>query len=66
VSRAFERSAQKAPEPDPVAATIVSAAFSGWTMRRTPKGEASPMRKLRRAMPAGPVDASLRKTFGLA
>jgi len=24
------------------------------------------LRKLRRFMPAGPVDASLRKTFGLA
>jgi hypothetical protein len=35
-------------------------------MRRTPKGEASLLRKLRRFMPAGPVDASLRKTFGLA
>jgi NADP-dependent 3-hydroxy acid dehydrogenase YdfG len=34
-------------------------------MRRTPKGEASLLRKLRRFMPAGPVDGSLRKTFGL-
>jgi NAD(P)-dependent dehydrogenase (short-subunit alcohol dehydrogenase family) len=65
VSRAVVRSVQKAPGPDTVASTIVDAAFSGWTMRRTPKGEASLLRKLRRFMPAGPVDASLRKTFGL-
>jgi len=43
----------------------VDAAFGGWAMRRTPKGEASLLRKLRRFMPAGPVDGSLRKTFGL-
>jgi NAD(P)-dependent dehydrogenase (short-subunit alcohol dehydrogenase family) len=66
VSRAIVASVQKAPGPDTVAATIVDAAFSGWTMRRTPKGEATLLRKLRRFMPAGPVDASLRKTFGLA
>jgi len=59
------RSVQKAPGPDSVATIIVDAAFSGWAMRRTPKGEASLLRKLRRFMPAGPVDGSLRKTFGL-
>lgn len=64
-SQAIVRSVQKAPEPDGVATTIVEAAFGGWAMRRTPKGEASLLRKLRRFMPAGPVDASLRKTFGL-
>lgn len=31
----------------------------------SPKGEASLLRKLRRFMPAGPVDAGLRKTFGI-
>jgi hypothetical protein len=46
------RSVQKAPGPDSVATIIVDAAFSG-------------LRKLRRFMPAGPVDGSLRKTFGL-
>jgi NAD(P)-dependent dehydrogenase (short-subunit alcohol dehydrogenase family) len=66
VSKAIVRSVQKAPGPDTVAATIVDAAFGPWTMRRTPKGEASLLSKLRRFMPAGPVDASLRKTFGLA
>jgi NAD(P)-dependent dehydrogenase (short-subunit alcohol dehydrogenase family) len=65
-SRAIVQSVQKAPGPDTVAATIVDAAFGNWKMRRTPKGEASLLRKLRRFMPAGPVDASLRKTFGLA
>jgi hypothetical protein len=35
-------------------------------MRRTPKGEASLLSKLRRFMPAAPVDSSLRKTFGLS
>ncbi|MNN50880.1 short chain dehydrogenase [compost metagenome] len=33
--------------------------------RRTPKGEASLLSKLRRFMPAGPVDAGVRKTFGI-
>lgn len=64
-SKAIVHSLQKAPGPDSVAATIVDAALSPWVMRRTPKGEASLLRKLRRFMPAGPVDASLRKTFGL-
>ena len=65
VSKAIVRSVQKAPGPDSVAATIVDAALGGWAMRWTPKGEASLLRKLRRFMPAGPVDGSLRKTFGL-
>jgi NAD(P)-dependent dehydrogenase (short-subunit alcohol dehydrogenase family) len=66
VSKAIGRSIQKAPGPETVAATIVEAALGHWKMRRTPKGEASLLSKLRRFMPAGPVDASLRKTFGLA
>ena len=66
VSQAIVRSVQKAPGPDSVATTIVDAALGPWKMRRTPKGEASLLSKLRRFMPAGPVDASLRKTFGLA
>lgn len=64
-SKAIVQSVLKAPGPDSVAATIVDAALGPWTMRRTPKGEASLLRRLRRFMPAGPVDASLRKTFGL-
>ncbi len=66
VSQAFVKSVQKAPGPDTVARTIVEAALGSWQMRRTPKGEASLLRILRRFMPAGPVDASLRKTFGMA
>ncbi|MGH8158205.1 MAG: oxidoreductase [Rhodanobacter sp.] len=66
VSRAIQKNVNDAPEPDGVATTMVDAALGAWRMRRTPKGEASLLRKLRRFMPAGPVDASLRKTFGLA
>lgn len=66
VSQAIKNNVQKAPEPDGVASTIVDAALGAWKMRRTPKGEASLLAKLRRLMPAGPVDAGLRKTFGLA
>jgi NAD(P)-dependent dehydrogenase (short-subunit alcohol dehydrogenase family) len=65
-ARAIATSLQKAPAPDAVAATIVEAAFGRWQMRRAPKGEASLLSKLRRFMPAGPVDASLRKSFGLS
>jgi NAD(P)-dependent dehydrogenase (short-subunit alcohol dehydrogenase family) len=64
VSRAIAKSANDAPGPDSVAATIVEAALGAWKMRHTPKGQASVLRKLRRFMPAGPVDSSLRKTFG--
>lgn len=66
VSQAIQKNVQKAPEPDGVASTIVDAALGAWKMRRTPKGEASLLAKLRRFMPAGPVEAGLRKTFGLA
>ncbi|MBW8845746.1 MAG: oxidoreductase [Burkholderiales bacterium] len=52
-------------EPAAVANTIVEAAFGPWRMRRTPPGQASLLSKLRRFMPAGPVDKSLRKSLGL-
>lgn len=65
VSQAIQRNVQKAPEPDGVADTIVDAALGAWKMRRTPKGEASLLAKLRCFMPAGPVEKGLRKTFGL-
>ncbi|MEE3625152.1 oxidoreductase [Nitrospirillum sp. BR 11752] len=65
VFRTIQQSLGNAPGPDRVAATIVDAALGTWRMRRTPKGEASLLRILRRFMPSGPVDASLRKTFGL-
>ncbi|MEX3945870.1 oxidoreductase [Paraburkholderia sp. BR10937] len=64
-SNAVVNSVKGAPAPDGVADTIVEAALGTWRMRRTPAGEASLLRKLRRFMPSGPVDSSLRKTFGL-
>jgi NAD(P)-dependent dehydrogenase (short-subunit alcohol dehydrogenase family) len=66
VSRSVTNSVSGAPEPDSVADTIVEAALGTWRMRRTPAGQASLLSKLRRFMPAGPVDSSLRKSFGLA
>lgn len=65
-SRSVAESVNRAPEPSDVANTIVEAALGAWRMRRTPAGQASLLSKLRRFMPAGPVDASLRKTLGLA
>ncbi|MBV8633565.1 MAG: oxidoreductase [Burkholderiaceae bacterium] len=65
VSQAIQNNVQKAPNPDGVAVTIVDAALGIWRMRHTPKGEAALLAKLRRFMPAGPVEKGLRKTFGL-
>ncbi|PTB21776.1 short-chain dehydrogenase/reductase [Trinickia symbiotica] len=64
-SSAGANSVKGAPAPDGVASTIVEAALGTWRMRRTPAGEASLLRKLRRFVPSGPFDASLRKKFGL-
>jgi len=64
-SRAIVKSVKGAPEPDGVADAVVDAALGAWRMRRTPGRQASLLSKLRRFMPAAPVDASLRKTFGL-
>ena len=66
VARSIASSVNGAPEPDGVANTIVEAALGAWRMRWTPPGQASVLSKLRRFMPAGPVDASLRKNLGLA
>lgn len=66
VSQAIQKNVRKAPNPDEVATTIVNVALGTWKMRRTPKGEASLLSKLRRFMPSGPVDAGIRKTFGLS
>ena len=65
VSRSIADSVNGAAEPSEVANTIVEAALGTWHMRRTPVGRASLLSKLRRFMPAGPVDASLRKALGL-
>ncbi|AEI81689.1 short-chain dehydrogenase/reductase SDR (plasmid) [Cupriavidus necator N-1] len=66
VLQAIQKNVKDAPDPDGVATTIVDAAVGAWGMRRPPKGQAYLLSKLRRFMPAGPVDASLRKTFGLS
>lgn len=66
VSQAIQRNVQKAPTPEGVAATVVSAGLGPWKMRHTPGGEASLLAKLRRFMPAAPVEKGLRKTFGLS
>lgn len=65
VTQAIAENIQNAPEPDGVADTIVEAALGSWRMRRAPAGKALLLSKLRRFMPAAPVDASLRKEFGL-
>jgi NAD(P)-dependent dehydrogenase (short-subunit alcohol dehydrogenase family) len=65
VTAAVARDINNAPAPAGVATTIVNAALGKWRMRNTPPGQASLLSKLRRFMPAGPVDASLRKQFGL-
>ncbi|KRA50868.1 oxidoreductase [Pseudoxanthomonas sp. Root630] len=63
---AIGRASTEAPDAALVADTIMEAVLGGWQMRRTPKGQASLLAKLRRFMPFKPVDASLRRTFGLA
>lgn len=66
VSNAVTKNVRRAPEPDVVARTIVKASLGAWRMRHTPQGQASLLSKLRRFMPAGQVDQSLRKSFGLS
>lgn len=66
VFRAIQKQVNDAPEPERVATGVVDAALGVWRMRHTPTGHASLLSKLRRFMPAGPVDASLRRAFGLA
>lgn len=66
VEQAIAKNVGTAPEPAGVADTIVTAGLGPWRMRHTPKGQASLLSILRRFMPAGPVDQSLRKSFGLS
>lgn len=63
VSRAIVPSVQKPPGRDTVATTIVDAAFGNWRMTQR---RGRPVEQARRFMPTGPVDGSLRKTFGPA
>jgi short-subunit dehydrogenase len=51
--------------PDIVAAEIMRAIEQPYRMRRPVGFEASLLSRLRRFMPAGPVDRSIRKWFGL-
>lgn len=64
-SNATVNSVQNGAAPESIANVITQAALGKWRMRWTPAGEASLLRKLRRFMPAGPVDSGIRKTFGL-
>ncbi|MFA7403783.1 MAG: oxidoreductase [Pelobacteraceae bacterium] len=66
VAQAIGENMSTAPEPDGVAQTIIAAATGAWKMRRPAGGKASLLSTLRRFMPAGAVDSSLRKDFGLA
>lgn len=65
VTRSVSAHVNDGEDPSTVGNTIVDAAFGRWRMRRTPPGQASLLSKLRRFMPAGPVDKSLRKSIGL-
>lgn len=65
VSQAIQKNVNTAPMPDSVVDTVVDAALGAWKMRHTPKGEASLLRKLRRFLPATPIDKGIRKTFGM-
>lgn len=65
VAAAVARDINSAPSPYSVAATIVEAALGKWHMRKTPPGQATLLSRLRRFLPAAPVDASLRKQFGI-
>lgn len=65
VKRSVAANTYDAPEPDVVADVVVKAALGPWCMRHTPAGQASLLSKLRRFLPAGLVDSSLRKSFGL-
>lgn len=65
VATAVARDINQAPPPDRVATAIVDAALRRWGMRTTPPGQATLLRLFRRFLPAAPVDASLRKQFGL-
>jgi len=65
VTRAVAANVKGGDDPATVADTLVEAAFGAWRMRRPAPGQASLLSKLRRFMPAGPVDKSLRKQLGL-
>lgn len=65
VTRSVSANVNGGDDASTVGNTIVDAAFGPWRMRRPAPGQASLLSKLRRFMPAGPVDKSLRKQLGL-
>jgi len=65
VFAAVEKNIQAGATPDGVAAEILRAARAPFKMRRPVGFSARLLSRLRRFMPAGPVDRSLRKTFAL-
>ena len=65
VTNAVAESVESAPGPALVTNTIVEAALGAWRMRRMPSGQAALLSILRRFMPTGAVDSSLRKKLGL-
>ena len=65
VTVAINRNMMAGTTPERVAAEILRAAEAPFRMRRPVGFSAGLLSRLRRFMPAGPVDSSLRKTFGL-
>lgn len=63
---AIKTTIKSAPEPEKVAERILLAIEKPYRMRRPADGKAALLSKLRRFMPAGPVDKSLRKEFALS
>jgi NAD(P)-dependent dehydrogenase (short-subunit alcohol dehydrogenase family) len=65
VSAAIIEKIKSAPGPETVAAEILRAIEEPYRMRRPVGFEARLLRRLRRFMPAGPVDRSIRTAFAL-
>ncbi len=65
VMEAISRNMATGTTPERVAAEILRAAEAPFRMRRPVGFSAGLLSRLRRFMPAGPVDSSLRRTFGL-
>ena len=65
VTAAISRNMTAGTTPERIAVEILHAAEAPFRMRRPVGFTAGLLSRLRRFMPAGPVDSSLRKTFGL-
>jgi NAD(P)-dependent dehydrogenase (short-subunit alcohol dehydrogenase family) len=65
VARAISKKVKEAPGPAGVVDAILRAAEGPWRMRVPPAGEAVLLSRLRRFLPFGPVDSTLRKQLGL-